>query len=75
MNTVFLIYFLLLTAAIASKVAEDGSFHVKFRIQVSSGNVGEFVVKVDPTWAPKGAARFRELVGIDFFKVVFPKAK
>lgn len=69
LKTFLLLSFLILRVIQSSEIADDG-FYVKFKIQISSGNVGEFVVKVDPSWAPKGAARFRELVDANFLKVI-----
>lgn len=46
-----------------------------FRVKIDVGNLdgggdGSFVVEVHPEWAPRGAARFEELVKADFFKDV-----
>ena len=58
----------------AEPLADDedpDTFQVKFET-----SKGEFIVEVHPSWAPKGAARFRELVesgfydGCRFFRVV-----
>ncbi len=42
--------------------SNDDSYKVRFET-----TKGDFVVKVEPSWAPVGAARFRELVEIGFF--------
>mmetsp|Transcript_35100 Transcript_35100/g.99892 ORF Transcript_35100/g.99892 Transcript_35100/m.99892 type:complete len:203 (-) Transcript_35100:78-686(-) len=41
-------------------------FRVKFDVVTTAGP-GSFVVKVDETWAPIGAARFKELVEAKFY--------
>lgn len=46
------------------------SFKVKFNVQLKKGKTGSFVMEVHPDWAPKGAARFQEMVDDDFFKNV-----
>ena len=46
--------------------AADDPFRVRFDVEVETGP-GSFVVEVHPEWAPIGAARFAELVEMDFF--------
>lgn len=72
---------LLLAALTASAHGEElrpsgESYQVEFEIALSKGNTGSFTVEVYPEWAPRGAARFQEIVesGIwkaaRFFRVV-----
>ncbi|WP_240928327.1 peptidylprolyl isomerase [Thalassoroseus pseudoceratinae] len=55
----------------AAPVAAGDGFRVKFET-----TKGDFVIKVRPEWAPRGAERFRELVengfydGVKFFRVI-----
>jgi peptidyl-prolyl cis-trans isomerase A (cyclophilin A) len=46
----------------AKAESADGTYQVKF--ETSAGDV---LIKVHPKWAPKGAARFRELVEAGFY--------
>jgi hypothetical protein len=40
------------------------------QVQLTPDKQGSFTVAVHPDWAPKGAARFLELVDSDFFSDV-----
>ena len=57
--------FLALSSLVISSVA-DSSYIVEFTVQLES-TVEKFELTVHPDWAPIGAARFRELVDINFF--------
>lgn len=60
-----LLSFTALFACLAQFVHAN-SFVVEFAVQLESG-VERFELTVHPDWAPNGAARFRELVDINFF--------
>ncbi|KAG5176059.1 cyclophilin-like domain-containing protein [Tribonema minus] len=45
----------------------EGDPKVQFQVELAPGKQGTFVMQVHPDWAPKGAARFLELVDSDFF--------
>lgn len=49
-----------------SSSLSDGTFYVRFNVEATTGPES-FIVEVDPSWAPVGAARFRTLVASDFF--------
>jgi len=68
--------FVLTAFIVSSLAAEDSSFRVKFDVNLAPKTTESFVIEVYPTWAPLGAARFREIVEEDiwraarFFRVV-----
>lgn len=45
---------------------KDGKFYVKMKVATQDGE-GTVVLEIDPSWAPLGAARFKELVQSHFF--------
>eukprot|EP00755_Sulcionema_specki_P036507 Sspe_Gene.107088::Locus_85155_Transcript_1_1_Confidence_1.000_Length_814::g.107088::m.107088 len=51
--------------------AASETFRVKFDVSLAKDKKGEFVVEVNPEWAPLGAARFREIIE----KNVYDKAR
>lgn len=58
-----------LSAVYAENVPDESKFHVKFEVQLGSAEKGEFIMEVNPAWAPLGVKRFKELIDINFFKV------
>ena len=46
---------------------DDEVQYVQFNVQLDADTTDSFLVKVHPSWAPIGAARFLELVDADFF--------
>ena len=67
----FLAVVLVLGTHLKGVMADDGAaapFLVKF--DIAGSNVPEgasFLLKVEPSWAPRGAKRFRELVEAKFY--------
>lgn len=61
---------ILAIAAVAACARADNAYKVEFEVQLSAKERGTFVMEVHPDWAPLGAARFKELVELDFFKGV-----
>ena len=53
---------LLLAAAAAT------AYQVEFEISLAKEKTGTFLVEVYPEWAPKGAARFKEIVEAEIWK-------
>merc|ERR550537_829508 len=47
-----------------------GVWNAVFNVGHDGQPSGNFTVEVHPDWAPKGAARFKELVNNSFFKYV-----
>merc|ERR1719324_1617039 len=45
-------------------------WRAEFSVQLGDNSTGNFTVEVHPDWAPRGAARFRELVDQRFFSDV-----
>ena len=64
----------MLSATAVLLVCSDGAplkstgYSVRVDVALSDTETGSFVIDVHPEWAPLGAARFKELVGTDFFK-------
>ena len=47
----------------------SAKYDVKFEVaNLDDKSTGSFTMEVDPTWAPTGAARFKEMVDGGFFK-------
>eukprot|EP00602_Paraphysomonas_sp_CaronLab_P007442 CAMPEP_0185018594 /NCGR_PEP_ID=MMETSP1103-20130426/1264_1 /TAXON_ID=36769 /ORGANISM="Paraphysomonas bandaiensis, Strain Caron Lab Isolate" /LENGTH=202 /DNA_ID=CAMNT_0027548449 /DNA_START=39 /DNA_END=647 /DNA_ORIENTATION=+ len=67
--------FLLLFIHTVSSVADD-SYFVKFTVNLGNKKKGSFTLQINPSWAPLGSARMRELVeqhvfdSARFFRVV-----
>eukprot|EP00640_Fibrocapsa_japonica_P005087 CAMPEP_0113934298 /NCGR_PEP_ID=MMETSP1339-20121228/1634_1 /TAXON_ID=94617 /ORGANISM="Fibrocapsa japonica" /LENGTH=211 /DNA_ID=CAMNT_0000936031 /DNA_START=110 /DNA_END=745 /DNA_ORIENTATION=+ /assembly_acc=CAM_ASM_000762 len=59
----------LLVLCLAKNVcsAIEDKYYVKFDVQLSDHDTGSFVLEVNPSWAPNGAQRFKELLDDDFF--------
>jgi len=49
---------------------DGGVWNAEFSVAVDSNQVKNFTIEVHPDWAPNGAARFHELVHVNFFKDV-----
>ena len=62
----FIVLLLASCAAQLAPLAAAGKFRVQFDVSVQSGD-SSFVVEVDESWAPLGAARFKELVSAGFY--------
>jgi peptidyl-prolyl cis-trans isomerase A (cyclophilin A) len=66
------VFFAMALAALASPCL---AYRVKFDVSIPTGDAS-FIINVDSTWAPIGAARFKELVqskfydGCRFFRVI-----
>lgn len=56
----------ILTSPDAAETASGSSEHDPFRVKFEV-STGEFVVEVNPEWAPNGAQRFRELVEAGYY--------
>eukprot|EP00429_Kryptoperidinium_foliaceum_P082491 CAMPEP_0176214864 /NCGR_PEP_ID=MMETSP0121_2-20121125/16388_1 /TAXON_ID=160619 /ORGANISM="Kryptoperidinium foliaceum, Strain CCMP 1326" /LENGTH=203 /DNA_ID=CAMNT_0017553959 /DNA_START=1 /DNA_END=612 /DNA_ORIENTATION=+ len=53
-------------ALLLQHVCASATFRVQFDVVTTQGP-GSFVIKVDESWAPAGAARFKELVEAKFY--------
>jgi len=59
---------LALSAAAGVHALSDAPFRVKFELEkLDGGGSDSFTVRVEPSWAPIGAARFKELVEAGFY--------
>lgn len=50
--------------------AKSGVWHAQFDVQLDQQRTGQVTIEVHPEWAPKGAARFHELVADGYFSNV-----
>merc|ERR1711907_344978 len=67
----YCVFVVLAVVAVLAPLASAGDaepYSVEFTVNLEPGKQGTFVVEVNPSWAPLGAARFRELIDSNFFK-------
>eukprot|EP00596_Hydrurales_sp_CCMP1899_P009251 CAMPEP_0119045224 /NCGR_PEP_ID=MMETSP1177-20130426/38261_1 /TAXON_ID=2985 /ORGANISM="Ochromonas sp, Strain CCMP1899" /LENGTH=158 /DNA_ID=CAMNT_0007016651 /DNA_START=412 /DNA_END=885 /DNA_ORIENTATION=+ len=46
----------------------SGLFNVSFMVNIDGSQRGEVIIEITPAWAPIGAARFKELMEVNFFE-------
>eukprot|EP00747_Dinoflagellata_sp_TGD_P171175 gnl/TRDRNA2_/TRDRNA2_204588_c0_seq1.p1 gnl/TRDRNA2_/TRDRNA2_204588_c0~~gnl/TRDRNA2_/TRDRNA2_204588_c0_seq1.p1 ORF type:complete len:227 (-),score=27.98 gnl/TRDRNA2_/TRDRNA2_204588_c0_seq1:219-899(-) len=54
-------------ASALCSICRSEDFRVRFDVETEGGEQGFFVIKVTESWAPIGAARFKELVEAQFY--------
>lgn len=52
---------------VSTEAMQGGVWKASFDVTVSPGQTGTIVIEVHPEWAPRGAARFKELIDQKFF--------
>lgn len=65
----------LLALLVSAALGQVQASVVKYRFHLANldgenGELGSFVLELHPEWAPKGAARFQEMVASDFYEGV-----